>query len=42
MPLDATLTTAVAAAYLFVVVLAIAVAARGALRIDPAIARRAE
>jgi putative ABC transport system permease protein len=41
-PLNLSLTTAVAAAYLFVVVLAIAAAARGALRIDPAVALRAE
>jgi putative ABC transport system permease protein len=41
-PLNLSLTTAVAAAYLCVVVLAIAAAARGALRIDPAVALRAE
>jgi hypothetical protein len=42
LPLNATLLTSISAAYLAVVVLAIAVAARGALRIDPAAALRAE
>jgi predicted permease len=41
-PLDATLTTLVTGIYLVVVVLAIAAAARGALRIDPAAALRAD
>jgi len=41
-PLDAALTAAVSAGYLLVVVLAIGAAARGALRIDPVVALRAE
>ena len=41
-PLDATLTAVGTATYLFVVLLAVAAAARGALRIDPASALRAE
>lgn len=41
-PLDVTLTTVVTGAYLVVVCVAIAAAARGALRIDPAVALRAD
>jgi putative ABC transport system permease protein len=41
-PLDATLITVVSGGYLIVVVLTIAAAARGARRIDPAVALRAD